>query len=136
MKRIFSKTAVVFVFLTLALVACSSKQGTVADKKEPLPKWKEEVHELDHEIDRLVNQRNMHLAKATRYQNQGDRLQFNRNNLLDARIAWQQAEINREIAERIQKEIDILEGKRTDILKAHGVKNPKKRSEIDPEHPQ
>lgn len=85
--------------------------------------WKKEVSDIDKEIDKLVNQRNLYLAKATRLQNQGDRLQFeNDDNLIDARRAWQQAQIHREIATRIQEEIDILEQRKQAILEAHGVR--------------
>jgi len=87
------------------------------------PEWKKEVDEIDEQIRKLVNQRNLHLSRATRYQNQGDRLQFNHQNLIDARMAWQQAEINREIAARLQQEIELLEQKRQKILDRHHVKN-------------
>lgn len=83
--------------------------------------WKTEVSEIDKEIDKLTNQRNLYLAKATRLQNQGDRLQFEHNNLIDARRAWQQAQIHREIATRIQEEIDGLEKRKKQILEAHGT---------------
>ncbi|PCI95959.1 hypothetical protein COB11_00745 [Candidatus Aerophobetes bacterium] len=83
--------------------------------------WKEDLDGLNEEIDKLVNQRNLYLAKATRLQNQGDRLQFENNNLIDARRAWQQAQINREIATRIQEEIDALEDRRQKVLQKHGV---------------
>jgi len=75
-----------------------------------------ELAEIDQEIDKLTNQRNLYLAKATRLQNQGDRLQFENNNLIDARRAWQQAQIHREIATRIQEEIDILEKRKQKLL--------------------
>ncbi len=83
--------------------------------------WKKEVSEIDKEIDKLENQRNLYLAKATRLQNQGDRLQFENNNLIDARRAWQQAQIHREIATRIQEEIDQLKDRRYKILEANGA---------------
>ena len=112
-----------------SLTACSSNHSTKSSSTQPRkahvtkPKWQAQVDELDEEITRLSNQRNLYLAKATRFQNQGDRLQFDRNNLIDARLAWQQAEINREIAARIQQEIDILEQKRAKILTDHKIKS-------------
>jgi FtsZ-binding cell division protein ZapB len=77
---------------------------------------RDELLEINQEIDKLTNQRNLYLAKATRLQNQGDRLQFENNNLIDARRAWQQAQIHREIATRIQEEIDILEKRKQKLL--------------------
>ena len=90
--------------------------------------WKSEVGEIDQEIDKLKNQRNLYLAKATRLQNQGDRLQFENNNLIDARRAWQQAQIHREIATRIQEEIDGLEKRKQKILEEHKIAQGKKGS--------
>ena len=89
--------------------------------------WKSELTEIDQEIDKLKNQRNLYLAKATRLQNQGDRLQFENNNLIDARRAWQQAQIHREIATRIQEEIDGLESRKKQVLEAHGTKGAEKK---------
>lgn len=87
--------------------------------------WQTEVSEIDKEINKLSNQRNLYLAKATRLQNQGDRLQFeNDDNLIDARRAWQQAQIHREIATRIQEQIDVLETRKKQILEAHGGASP------------
>ena len=113
-------------FLLICLVL-SSIQLTAKDLDEQTivvaaqPGWKNEVAEIEKEIDKLQNQRNLYLAKATRLQNQGDRLQFENNNLIDARRAWQQAQIHREIATRIQEEIDQLENKKQKILESNGV---------------
>ncbi len=84
------------------------------------PGLKNQANTYDQEIDKLINQRNLYLAKATRLQNQGDRLQFEPNNLIDARRAWQQAQINREIATRIQEEINTLEKQRKSFFETHG----------------
>lgn len=104
---------------------------SIAAKKETLKliteDWKAEISEIDQEIDKLKNQRNLYLAKATHLQNQGDRLQFENNNLIDARRAWQQAQIHREIATRIQEEIDTLEKRKNQILEAHGITGGEKR---------
>lgn len=107
------------------LIAKNKSKGKITVQKTGDSKsaWKEDVEDIDKEIDKLVNQRNLYLAKATRLQNQGDRLQFENNNLIDARRAWQQAQINREIATRIQEEIDALEERRQKILHKHGVKD-------------
>lgn len=85
---------------------------------------RDELSEINQEIDKLTNQRNLYLAKATRLQNQGDRLQFENNNLIDARRAWQQAQIHREIATRIQEEIDILEKHKQKLLQQSSNARP------------
>ena len=87
--------------------------------------WQQEVQELDRWINRLTNRRNLELAKATQAQNQGDRLQFQRNQLLDARRAWDKADTHREIAARLDEEIVKLETKKSLILDEHGIKSPK-----------
>ena len=86
---------------------------------------RDQLSEINQELDKLINQRNLYLAKATRLQNQGDRLQFENNNLIDARRAWQQAQIHREIATRIQEEIDILEKRKQKLLQESGNLRPK-----------
>lgn len=106
-------------FSAIELKASSLEDGVVVVTTQPA--WRNEVAEIDKEIDKLQNQRNLYLAKATRLQNQGDRLQFENNNLIDARRAWQQAQIHREIATRIQEEIDQLEQRKQKILESNGV---------------
>lgn len=113
-------------FLLCCIVVSSMQLSAKQQEEEALvvavqPGWKNEVAEIDKEIDKLQNQRNLYLAKATRLQNQGDRLQFENNNLIDARRAWQQAQIHREIATRIQEEIDQLEQKKIKILESNGA---------------
>lgn len=98
-------------------------QSSSSESFSPKEAWKQDISDIDTEIDKLTNQRNLYLAKATRLQNQGDRLQFENNNLIDARRAWQQAQVNREIATRIQEEIDALQSRRLKILQKHGISN-------------
>jgi hypothetical protein len=131
----FYRGCLAFVFIAAGLIA---KDDSVALVKPILKQdslkfiaddWKTEVSDIEQEIEKLKNQRNLYLAKAVRLQNQGDRLQFEQNNLIDARRAWQQAQIHREIATRIQEEIDALEKRKTQILETHGMKSePKKES--------
>lgn len=83
--------------------------------------WRDEVTQIDEAIAKLTNLRNLELAKAARAQDQGDRLQFNANNVTDARRYWQEADTSREIAARYQEEIDKLELRRQEILKKHGA---------------
>lgn len=123
-------SALFFIVLTSSLCADKAKSqnsGNVIAIKEmaqtQVPQSediKKQAETYDEEIDKLINQRNLYLAKATRLQNQGDRLQFEPNNLIDARRAWQRAQINREIATRIQEEIDTLEKQRRSFFETHG----------------
>ena len=90
-------------------------------KELPPDQWKQEVENIDGAIGRLSDLRDKELARAARRQNDGDRLQFQSHNLLDAKKAWAEADASREIAARYQQEIDQLEIRKADLLKKHGV---------------
>lgn len=110
-------------FLWLFLLALPPMFADTSPQEQNIPAWQQQVDKIDEQIRKLINQRNLHLARATRYQNQGDRLQFTEETLLDARYAWQQAQIHREIAARLQQEIELLQQQRQEILDKHGIKN-------------
>lgn len=86
--------------------------------------YQEKIAQIDTNIKKLTNLKNLELAKAARAQDQGDRLQFNSNNTLDARRYWQEAETSREIADRYQLEIDKLKAQKAAIQKEHGIEIP------------
>ncbi|WP_420422416.1 hypothetical protein [Simkania sp.] len=90
-------------------------------KELPPDQWKQEVENIDNTIKKLSDLRDKELAKAARRQNDGDRLQFQSNNLLDAKRAWADADASREIAARYQQEIDQLEVRKAELLQKHGV---------------
>jgi len=69
----------------------------------------------------LTDLRNKELSNAAWAQNQGDRLQFQSHNLIDARRYWNEADTSREIAARYQQEIDKLEVRKKEILDQQGV---------------
>ena len=84
--------------------------------------WKEEVRQIDKAVEKLTDLRDLELAKAARYQDQGDRLQFKAHDLIDARRYWNQADTSRDIAARYQQEIDKLQSKRQILYKQQGIK--------------
>jgi len=86
--------------------------------------WHGQLCTIDAAIDKLTNLRDLELAKAAQAQNQGDRLQFQGNELMTARQYWQQAENSKEIAARYQEEIDKLESQRASLLRQHGISDP------------
>lgn len=90
--------------------------------KEQSPEnWKQEVETIDQAVIKLTDLRNKELSNAAWAQNQGDRLQFQSHNLLDARRYWNEADTSREIAARYQQEIDKLEVRKKEILDQQGV---------------
>lgn len=117
----FQKKYLFALAISFALLPSENFSNCQGHKKENISGPEQQAQTMNEEIDKLINQRNLYLAKATRLQNQGDRLQFEPNNLIDARRAWQQAQINREIATRIQEEIDTLEKQRQAFYETHGM---------------
>ena len=90
--------------------------------KEQSPEnWKQEVETIDQAVIKLTDLRNKELSNAAWAQNQGDRLQFQPHNLLDARRYWNEAHTSREIAARYQEEIDKLEVRKKEILDQQGI---------------
>ncbi|MCB1110786.1 MAG: hypothetical protein KDK64_07360 [Chlamydiia bacterium] len=96
-------------------------QALALVKQLPEENWQQEVTTIDQAIDRLTDLRNKELANAAWAQNQGDRLQFQSHNLLDARRYWNEADTSREIAARYQEEIDKLEVRKKEILENQGI---------------
>lgn len=91
-------------------------------KEQPSENWKQEVETIDQAVVKLTDLRNKELSNASWAQNQGDRLQFQSHNLLDARRYWNEADTSREIAARYQEEIDKLEIRKKEILGQQGIK--------------
>lgn len=90
-------------------------------KELPASEWKQEVKNIDEALVKLIDLRNKELARAAWAQNQGDRLQFQPNNLLDARRYWHEADASRDIAARYQEEIDKLELRKKEVLEREGI---------------
>lgn len=92
-------------------------------EEQNLPEWQRQVNQIDADIKRKNNQKNLYLAKAARAQDQGDRLQFRPDNLGDARRYWQVADTYREKAKLMDLEILLLQKKRAQILQENNIKN-------------
>ncbi len=90
-------------------------------KEQSSENWKQEVETIDQAVIKLTDLRNKELSNAAWSQNQGDRLQFQSHNLLDARRYWNEADTSREIAARYQEEIDKLEVRKKEILNQQEV---------------
>ncbi|GAB4184808.1 MAG: hypothetical protein Tsb0015_01300 [Simkaniaceae bacterium] len=139
MKRHF----IIISLLSSLILSCSSKEPkkrpsapvqVAAEEKQEDPKkdtavqgtsegetWQEQIQKYDSQIRKKTNQKNLHLAKAARAQDQGDRLQFQQGNLLDARRYWQIADYHREQAQLLEKEIQLLQLEKQQLLQKHGV---------------
>lgn len=105
----------------LSLILIGAFAGCTADSNAPSQEvtggnWQEKVGVLDQAITRKQNLSDLYRAKATRAKNQGDRLQFNPNNLGDARRYWNVADYYNEQADQLDQEIAVLEQERQAIL--------------------
>ena len=109
-------------WMVLSLMICWGGATAALVNEQPARHWEDEVHTIEQVVEKLVDLRNKELANATWAQNQGDRLQFRSQDLIDARQHWNQAETSREIAARYQTEIDKLETRRKLLLEKHGKK--------------
>ncbi|MCB1080317.1 MAG: hypothetical protein KDK69_00715 [Chlamydiia bacterium] len=106
-------------WILLGMLLCYGS-GIALVKELPPSQWQQEIANIDEAVIKLTDLRNKELANAAWAQNQGDRLQFQSQNLIDARRYWNEADTSREIAARYQEEIDKLEARRKVLLEAHG----------------
>ncbi|MEX0961376.1 MAG: hypothetical protein WDZ28_00780 [Simkaniaceae bacterium] len=98
--------------------ACSSKVAPKSSSNERIaPKWQQEVLSLNAAIENKTNQANLYRAKAARAKNQGDRLQFNSRDVTEAKRYWDLADYYNAQAALLEKEVQILEANRKEILK-------------------
>lgn len=99
------------------------KEDALAVIKELSPtQWRKEIEAIDQAVGVLTDLRNKELARAARSQDQGDRLQFQFPNLIDARRAWAEADKSRAVAARYQEEINKLAVRKQEILRQRGQK--------------
>lgn len=82
--------------------------------------WQEEVQEIECQIEKLQKIKKGYESKALYHENQAERLQFIQQEMQTAKKHWIMAEENREIAKKIQKDIDQLEEKKQELLRKHG----------------
>lgn len=84
------------------------------------PDWKQEVAEIDQEIAQLQDVQEQLRSKARRNVNNAMRWQFQNENYLDARRAWDQAAQQKQKIQELEDEIQGLKARRETILKEHG----------------
>lgn len=84
------------------------------------PTWQEEVAGIDKQIGQLQDLQDRYKSSAERNVNNAMRWQFQNENYLDARRAWEQAAQEKQKIREIQDQIEDLKRKRNQILKKHG----------------
>ena len=109
--------------LVATLPGCSSESNNPSEEVTK-SNWREKVSVLDQAIIRKQNLSDLYRAKATRAKNQGDRLQFNPNNLGDARRYWNIADYYNEQADQLDQDILLLEEEKKSILEKYNDGKP------------
>ena len=94
--------------------------GFPRDKVSIDDQIEQQVAEIDDQIQELEAMKRGYISKALRHEDQAERMQFEDRTWLEARRHWQLAEENREMAARIQVEIDRLKVRRLEILRRNG----------------
>lgn len=82
--------------------------------------WQQEIINIDKQIENLEKMKRGYEAKAIQHANQADRLQFIEGEQETAKRHWKIAEANRDVAKKIQSQIDDLKAKKKAILDEHG----------------
>ncbi|HSW72746.1 MAG TPA: hypothetical protein VLG44_05010 [Chlamydiales bacterium] len=116
MKRFF-----IFLFVPLSFILFSFSLGKKnSPEQATAPKHQEEIQEIECQIEKLQKIKKGYESKALYHENQAERLQFIQQEMQTAKKHWIMAEENREIAKKIQKDIDQLEEKKQELLKKYG----------------
>ncbi len=79
-------------------------------------KTAQQVQEIDQRIQELELMKRGYEAKAIRHEDLGAMRQFQQEYTLETRRHYQLAEQNRQIAENIQKDIDLLNSQKKELL--------------------
>jgi len=86
------------------------------------PTPQEEVREIEQQIADLEDLQEKYRSKASRDANNAMRWQFQNENYMDARRAWDQVAEDKQKIQEIQDQIDDLEARKKKIQKEHGDK--------------
>lgn len=76
----------------------------------------EQIQQIDTQIEELKEKKRGYEARAIWNENQGDRLQFEENYIIETRRYYRLAEENQLKAQKVQEEIERLKAKRELLL--------------------
>jgi hypothetical protein len=85
--------------------------------------WREELKQIDDEIERAEDLKSRYTAAARRAEDEGMRWQFMQNEKQEAKRAFQRADEKRQAAQMLQARIDALNARKAQILKEHPEAN-------------
>lgn len=90
--------------------------------------WREELRQIDEEIQKTEDLRDRHLATARRAEDQAMRWQFMQNQKQESKRAYERADANKREAALLQEQIDLLNKRKAQLLKDHPDANTSKRA--------
>lgn len=83
---------------------------------DPTLSPQEQIKQIDQEIKELESLKEKFKAKAARYQDQGDRLQFKDHYVTEAKRYWDMADCALEVVKKIDEEIAMLKKRKVTLL--------------------
>lgn len=84
------------------------------------PTWQDQLDAINSELAELKDQQQKSQSRINKKKNDAMRWQFQNNNYIDARRAWDQIAREKEILQKIEERIDQLQSQKQEILKKHG----------------
>ena len=84
--------------------------------------WQDDVKQIDKQVEDLGDLQDKLRSNAQRNTNNAMRWQFQSENYLDARRAWDQVAADKQKIQELQDQIDDLNAKKQKILREHGDK--------------
>ncbi len=106
-------------YLMLFFVTCCAIVHSQPPPPSDSADWQSQVTDLDKRIKSLQELKGRYEGSALRHENNAMRWQFEDEYKLEARRAYSQAEFDREVARKIQSQIDDLNAQRAEILQQH-----------------
>lgn len=114
LSRVFFLTMGFFLILS-AMLAINRQAGFLMAGENG--KLDQQIQQIDQEIAELEDMKRGYEARAIRHENLGQMMQTDSEYTLETRRHYQIAEQNREIAAKIQVDIDQLQAKKQALLK-------------------
>ncbi|MBS0626507.1 MAG: hypothetical protein JSS32_10705 [Verrucomicrobia bacterium] len=114
LAKVFFVTMGFFLILSALLAVRHQTHFLMADNSSQID---QQIEQIDREIAELEDMKRGYEARAIRHENLGQMQQSESKYTLETRRHYQLAEQNREIAEKIQLDIDRLQEKKQALLK-------------------
>ena len=121
MRRRKVKKAFVFTmgFFLFLFAFFSFNKSNFFLRAADLLQWEQEIKQVEIDIKEVLELKMGYEARAVHHENKAQRLQFMQGQLQVAKRHWNLALKNREIVDKLEEELKILEGKKQSIFDAN-----------------